>query len=120
MEQFLMAVIKEEGLISIVKGSMVVIVGKRACYMSYVAQRLLEGLKVYPTIYEVSEVFVARMTLIHNLGRILSKDDNTLVAPLFPVVFIVGKLVGGLNRLIAIHITGELIPMLTAAGAIWF
>ncbi|KAH7681630.1 Glutaredoxin and related proteins protein [Dioscorea alata] len=114
-----MAAIKEEGLISIVKGNMVVIVGRRACYMSYVAQRLLEGLKAYPTMYEVSEVFVARMTLIRNLGRILSENDKTLVAPMFLVVFIGGKLLGGLDRLIAIHVTGKLIPMLKAAGAIW-
>ncbi|KAH7668609.1 Glutaredoxin and related proteins protein [Dioscorea alata] len=101
MEQFFMATIKEEGLISIVKGSIVVIVDRRACYMSYVAQRLLERLKAYSTMYEVSE------------------DNKTLVVPLFPVVLIGEKLVGGLDRLIAIHLTGEFIPMLKTADAIW-
>ncbi|KAH7676892.1 Glutaredoxin and related proteins protein [Dioscorea alata] len=119
MEQFFMVAIKEEGLISLVKGSMVVIVDRRACYMSYVAQRLLERLKAYPTMYEVNEVFVARMTLICNLGRILNGDGKTLVVRLFLVVFIGGKLVGGLDRLIAIHVTSEHIPMLKADNAIY-
>ncbi|KAH7658155.1 Thioredoxin-like protein [Dioscorea alata] len=69
--------------------------------------------------YEVSEEFVVRMTLMRNLGRTLKRDDKTLVAPLFPVIFIGGKLVGRLDRLIAIHVTGKLIPMLKEAGGIW-
>ncbi|KAH7663221.1 Glutaredoxin and related proteins protein [Dioscorea alata] len=118
MEQSLMVAIKEEGLIPIVEGSMVVILGKRGCHMNYVAQRLFEKLKAYPTMYEVSEEVVARMTLMYNLGRTLRGDYKTLVTPLFPVIFIGGKLVGGLDQLIAIHVTGKLIPMLKEAGAI--
>ncbi|KAH7665613.1 P-loop containing nucleoside triphosphate hydrolase protein [Dioscorea alata] len=95
-----MVAIREEGLIPIVEGSMVVIVGRRGCHMNYVAQRLLERLKAYPTMYEV-------------------RDYKTLVAPLFLAIFIGGKLVGGLDQLIAIHVTGKLIPMLKEAGAIW-
>ncbi|XP_039117603.1 monothiol glutaredoxin-S3-like [Dioscorea cayenensis subsp. rotundata] len=112
-----MVPIKEEGLIPIV--DMVVIVGKRGCYMSYVAQRLLEGLKAYPTMYEVSERFISRMTLMCNVRRFLIGDDKTLVASLFPVVFTGGKFVGGLDWLIAIHVFGKLIPMLKEAGTIW-
>ncbi|KAH7666933.1 Glutaredoxin and related proteins protein [Dioscorea alata] len=118
MEQLLMVAIKEEGLIPIVEGSMVVIVGRRGCDMNFVAQRLLERLKAYPTMYEVSEEFVARMTLMRNLGRTLRGDYKTLVAPLFPMIFIWGKLVGGLDQLIDIHVTGKLIPMLKEACAI--
>ncbi|XP_039130856.1 monothiol glutaredoxin-S3-like [Dioscorea cayenensis subsp. rotundata] len=119
MEQLLMVAIKEEVLISIVEGSMVVIIGRRGCHMNYVAQRLLEGLKAYPTMYEVSEGFVARMMLVSNVRRILSGDDKTFVPSLFPMVFIGGELIGSLDRLIAIHVSGELIPMLKVAGAIW-
>ncbi|XP_039115254.1 monothiol glutaredoxin-S5-like [Dioscorea cayenensis subsp. rotundata] len=119
MEQLLMVAIKEEGLIPIVERSMVVIVGRRGCHMNYAAQRLLEKLKAYPTMHEVSEEFVVRMTFMRILGRTLRGDDKILAAPLFPVIFIGGKLVGGLDRLIAIHVTGKLIPMLKEAGAIW-
>ncbi|KAH7661234.1 Glutaredoxin and related proteins protein [Dioscorea alata] len=100
------------------EGSMAVIVGRRDCYMSYVAQRLLEGLKAYPKMCQVSEEFAPKITLMHNIVKILSGDDKTLVAPLFPLVYIGGKLVGGLDWLIAIHVSDELIPMLTV-GAIW-
>ncbi|KAH7667110.1 Glutaredoxin and related proteins protein [Dioscorea alata] len=85
---------------------MVVVVGRKGCYMSYVAQRLLQG-------------FASKMKLMHKIGNILSGDDKTLVEPLFPVVYIWGKLVGGLDRLIAIHISGELIPILKTVGAFW-
>jgi glutaredoxin-related protein len=37
----------------------------------------------------------------------------------FPAVFIGGKLVGGLDRLMAMHIAGELVPVLKQAGALW-
>ncbi|KAH7690444.1 Thioredoxin-like protein [Dioscorea alata] len=69
--------------------------------------------------YEVSEEFVARMTLMRNLGKTLRGDYKTLLVPLFPAIFIGGKLIGGLDQLIAIHVTGKLIPMLKEAGAIW-
>ncbi|KAH7677002.1 Glutaredoxin and related proteins protein [Dioscorea alata] len=97
-----MVAIKEEGLIPIVDGSMVVIVGRRGCYMNYIAQRLLKGLKVYLTMYEVSKGFCSEDDAndgIHCGGR--------------------GGLIGGLDRLIAIHVSGELILMLKVADAIW-
>jgi glutaredoxin 3 len=37
----------------------------------------------------------------------------------FPVVFVGGKLFGGLERVMATHITGELVPILKDAGALW-
>jgi hypothetical protein len=36
----------------------------------------------------------------------------------FPAVFIGGRLVGGLDRLMAMHIAGELVPVLKQAGAL--
>ncbi|GJN05054.1 hypothetical protein PR202_ga22653 [Eleusine coracana subsp. coracana] len=40
-------------------------------------------------------------------------------APAVPAVFIGGDLVGGTNRVMAIHLAGELVPMLKKAGALW-
>ncbi|KAF2303278.1 hypothetical protein GH714_016273 [Hevea brasiliensis] len=37
----------------------------------------------------------------------------------FPVVFVGGKLFGGLERVMATHISGELVPILKDAGALW-
>jgi len=32
---------------------------------------------------------------------------------------VAGKLLGGLDRLMAVHISGELVPILKKAGALW-
>jgi glutaredoxin 3 len=36
-----------------------------------------------------------------------------------PVVFIGGKLIGGTNKVMSLHLGGELVPMLKNAGALW-
>jgi glutaredoxin 3 len=36
-----------------------------------------------------------------------------------PAVFVGGDLVGGTNRVMALHLSGELVPMLRNAGALW-
>lgn len=36
-----------------------------------------------------------------------------------PLVFIGGKLVGGMDRVMASHINGSLVPLLKQAGALW-
>ena len=114
-----MVAMEEEGMRRIVEGSVVVIVGRRGCCMSYVAKKLLQELRANPTMCEVSEGFADKMTLMDKIAKIRSGDDRTLVPPMFPLVFIRGKLVGGLDKLITIHISGELIPMLKIAGALW-
>lgn len=46
---------------------------------------------------------------------------NMIGAEIFevPAVFVGGKLVGGLDMLMAAHISGSLIPQLKEAGALW-
>uniref|UniRef100_A0ACD5XNP9 Uncharacterized protein n=1 Tax=Avena sativa TaxID=4498 RepID=A0ACD5XNP9_AVESA len=39
--------------------------------------------------------------------------------PSIPVVFIGGKLVGGTNKVMSLHLGGELVPMLKNVGALW-
>ncbi|MBA0689036.1 hypothetical protein Goari_006786 [Gossypium aridum] len=36
-----------------------------------------------------------------------------------PVVFIGGKLIGSMDRVMASHINGTLVPLLKEAGALW-
>ena len=99
-------------------GSAVVVTGRRDCCMSYVAKKLLQQLRVNPTICEISEGFAKKMTLMDKIAKILSRDDRTLVPLVFPLMFIGGKLVGGLDKLITIHISGKLVPMLKIADAL--
>ncbi|CAI0385364.1 unnamed protein product [Linum tenue] len=75
--------------------------------MTHVLKRLLLCVGVNPPVFEVddNEEDEARRVL---------KELQTL-----PAVFIGGKLFGGLDRVMATHITGELVPILKQAGALW-
>ena len=86
--------------------------------MSHVVKRLLLGLGVNPAVYEVEEKDeegVARE--LEAIGGGVGDGDNNKVQ--FPAVFIGGKLFGGLDRIMATHISGELVPILKQAGALW-
>ncbi|KAL8228708.1 hypothetical protein R6Q57_013608 [Mikania cordata] len=89
----------------------VMVFGQHGCCMCHVVKLLLLGLGVNPTVSTVDEEDVAEA-----IGR-LSKISGELVE--FPVVFVGGKLFGGLERLIATHITGELVVILKEARALW-
>ncbi|KAD7117890.1 hypothetical protein R6Q59_005086 [Mikania micrantha] len=89
----------------------VMVFGQHGCCMCHVVKLLLLGLGVNPTVSTVDEEDVAEV-----IGR-LSKISGELVE--FPVVFVGGKLFGGLERLIATHITGELVVILKEARALW-
>ncbi|CAN1283875.1 GRXC9 [Linum perenne] len=75
--------------------------------MCHVVKRLLNGLGVNPTVYDVDEP---------DEGHV-AKELSSLVD--FPVVFVGGKVFGGLERVMATHISGELVPILKDAGALW-
>ena len=85
--------------------SPVVVVGRRGCCLSHVVKRLLQGLGVNPAVHEVAGEA--------ELAGIVDGD----VA--LPAVFVGGRLLGGLDRLMAVHISGELVPILKEAGALW-
>ncbi|KAI0492185.1 hypothetical protein KFK09_026451 [Dendrobium nobile] len=91
----------------------VVVVGRRGCCLVHVVRRLLQGQGVNPTVCEVgdedTEVAVGDCS-----GEGEEKQKQKL-----PAVFIGGRLVGGLDQLMAVHISGELVPILRDAGALW-
>ncbi|CAM0882029.1 unnamed protein product [Alopecurus aequalis] len=90
-----------------VSESPVVVLGKRACCLSHVVKRLLQGLGVNPAVHEVADETV--------LAGVVTAGGETAL----PAVFVGGKLLGGLDRLMAVHISGELVPILKKAGALW-
>ncbi|XP_076916405.1 glutaredoxin-C9-like [Bidens hawaiensis] len=90
----------------------VMVFGQRGCCMCHVVRLLLLGLGVNPTISAVDEEDVVDV-----ISR-LSKISGELVVE-FPVVFVGGKLFGGLEKLVATHISGELVPLLKDAKALW-
>ncbi|KAG6492135.1 monothiol glutaredoxin-S3-like [Zingiber officinale] len=93
----------------------VVVVGRRECCMCHVARRLLLGLGVNPAVCELGEEAAAEVE-----GAVAFSGAGNCRGPIIlPVVFVGGRLLGGLDRLLAVHIAGELVPILKEAGALW-
>ncbi|CAN1123572.1 GRXC9 [Linum perenne] len=75
--------------------------------MTHVVKRLLLCIGVNPPVFEVDD---------ENETRVLKE---LAAAVQLPAVFIGGKLFGGLDKVMSSHITGELVPVLKQAGALW-
>lgn len=97
----------------------VIVIGRRGCCMCHVAKRLLLGLGVNPAVYEVDDADegVVVMELKGVIGTTDEDDDGEKLQ--FPAVFVGGRLFGGLEKVMATHISGELVPILREAGALW-
>lgn len=92
----------------------VVLFSVSTCCMCHVVKRLLCGLGVNLTVYELDEVDVGGAHVQTALGRFVGDLSQPV-----PAVFIGGKLVGGLDHVMAAHISGNLVPLLKEAGALW-
>uniref|UniRef100_A0ACD5VD61 Uncharacterized protein n=1 Tax=Avena sativa TaxID=4498 RepID=A0ACD5VD61_AVESA len=109
----------------------VVVVGRRGCCMVHVARRLLLGQGANPAVLEVGDdADPAALVAALRSKDIATKGGADVVVdaygasaaaghPALPAVFIGGTLVGGLDRLMAMHIAGELVPLLRQARALW-
>ncbi|GLJ13768.1 hypothetical protein SUGI_0219750 [Cryptomeria japonica] len=90
----------------------VVVFSISSCCMCHVVKRLFCGLGVNPTVYEIDEEHGGK-EMEKALLRLLGSGQSV------PAVFVGGKLVGGLDRVMASHINGSLVPLLKEAGALW-
>ncbi|XP_059302745.1 glutaredoxin-C9-like [Lycium ferocissimum] len=99
----------------------VIVFGRRGCCMSHVIKCLLQCHGVNPVIYDIEEkdenMVVAELDYIGDKTAGGDRKDGQCLQ--FPAVFIGGELFGGLDRIMASHITGELSPVLKQAGALW-
>ncbi|PSS16441.1 Glutaredoxin-C9 like [Actinidia chinensis var. chinensis] len=102
---------------NMVSENAIIVFGRRGCCMSHVVKRLLQSLGVNPAVHEVDED--NEVGVIDELEAIAGGEDERNRRLQFPAVFIGGGLFGGLDRIMATHITGELIPILKQAGALW-
>ncbi|CAO2842896.1 unnamed protein product [Amaranthus hypochondriacus] len=102
---------------SLVKENPVMVLGKRGCCMCHVVRKLLLGLGVNPPVFEID----AQTNEIYHLLNSLSNNNNkNNVRNLqFPIVFVGGEVFGGLDRVMATHLSGELVPILKNVGALW-
>lgn len=86
----------------------VVIFSRPSCCMCHVMRRLLSTIGVHPTVIELDEDEVSA----------LAGDDAGEAAGAAPAVFIGGTRVGGLESLVALHLSGHLVPKLVEVGAL--
>ncbi|KAK1415431.1 hypothetical protein QVD17_31212 [Tagetes erecta] len=93
----------------------VMVLARRGCCMSHVVKRLLHGHGVNPSVFEFEEE--EEKDVVKEVEMIVDGKDKRKVQ--FPAVFIGGRMFGGLDQVMATHISGELIPVLKQAGALW-
>lgn len=97
-------------------GNAVVVFSASGCCMCHVVKRLLLGLGVGPTVYELDQMTG------NGGGREIQAALAQLLPPgqpPVPVVFVGGRLLGGVEKVMACHINGTLVPLLKQAGALW-
>ncbi|XP_047154068.1 glutaredoxin-C6-like isoform X1 [Vigna umbellata] len=81
----------------------VIIFTRSSCCMCHVMKKLLATIGVNPTVIELDDHEIAAL------------PDATRT----PAVFIGGASVGGLESLVALHVSGHLVPKLVQVGALW-
>jgi glutaredoxin 3 len=96
--------------------SAVVVFSVSSCCMCHAVKRLFCGMGVHPTVHEL-DLDPRGRELERALARLLGYGPAC--APVVPVVFIGGKLVGAMDSVMAAHINGSLVPLLKEAGALW-
>ncbi|KAI6692280.1 hypothetical protein NL676_019990 [Syzygium grande] len=94
--------------------SAVVIFSVSTCCMCHAVKSLLCGMGVNPTVHELDHDPRGK-----ELEKALARLSGTPPSAAVPVVFIGGKLVGAMDRVMASHINGTLVPLLKEAGALW-
>ncbi|KAM7269496.1 hypothetical protein ACFE04_024993 [Oxalis oulophora] len=93
--------------------SAVVIFSVSSCCMCHAVKRLFCGMGVNPTVYELDQDPNGK-----EIERALMRLLGGCSSPV-PVVFVGGKLIGAMDRVMASHINGTLVPLLKEAGALW-
>ncbi|RWW29861.1 hypothetical protein GW17_00005601 [Ensete ventricosum] len=83
-----------------------------SCCMCYSVKSLFHELGVNPAVHELDEEpkgAEMEKALVKLLGR----------RPAVPAIFIGGRLVGSTDRILSLHLSGKLVPLLRDAGALW-
>ncbi|KAK3035847.1 hypothetical protein RJ639_032984 [Escallonia herrerae] len=109
-----------EQVVKLASKSAVVIFSLSSCCMCHAVKRLFCGMGVNPTVYELDQDPIRGKAIERALTRLLGGGGGINGGlPAVPVVFIGGKLVGAMDRVMASHINGTLVPLLKEAGALW-
>ncbi|KAK8954462.1 Glutaredoxin-C1 [Platanthera zijinensis] len=101
-----------EKVMKIASQKAVVIFSTSSCCMCHTVKRLFCELGVSPAVYELDE---------EPRGKEMEKGLLKLMGrgPAVPAVFIGGELIGSTDKLMSLHLSGKLVPLLRDAGALW-
>ncbi|MQM16474.1 hypothetical protein Taro_049431 [Colocasia esculenta] len=91
----------------------VIIFSRSSCCMCHVMKRLLSTIGVHPMVIELDDGEIDRA--MESLSPSSGGDPSSVA----PAVFIGGVLVGGLESLMALHLSEQLVPKLREVGALW-
>ncbi|XP_039126608.1 putative glutaredoxin-C14 [Dioscorea cayenensis subsp. rotundata] len=97
---------------SLVSQRAVVIFSKSSCYMCYTVKRLFTDLGVNVSVHELDQDPNGK-EIERALINLLGKSSSV------PAVFISGKFIGYTEKVMSLHLSGDLMILLRNAGAIW-
>ncbi|KAL9339113.1 hypothetical protein Peur_068128 [Populus x canadensis] len=91
----------------------VIIFSRSSCCMCHVMKKLLATIGVHPTVIELDD---------HEIYALppAAEDGFSSTSSIAPAVFIGGTCVGGLESLVALHLSGHLVPKLVELGVLAF
>lgn len=99
----------------------VIIFSRSSCCMCHVMKRLLSAIGVHPTVIELEEEEIAALTPRDHNNDEEEGDSSSPVlggASGTPALYIGGACVGGLESLMALHLSNNLVPKLVEVGAL--
>lgn len=100
----------------------VIIFSRNSCCMCHVMKKLLATIGVHPTVIELDDdeiPFLPSPPTAHDsTDHYPTPHNNNNHITAAPAVFIGGTCVGGLESLVALHLSGHLIPRLVEVGAL--
>ncbi|MCL7049792.1 hypothetical protein MKW94_011791 [Papaver nudicaule] len=104
----------EKRLERLIRENQVIIFSKRSCCMCHVMKRLLYTLGVNPTVIELEENEMnSSLPAAQHSGGSGGGGGGA-----GPVVYVGGRRIGGLESLMALHLSGELVVKLREVGAV--
>ncbi|CAK7352922.1 unnamed protein product [Dovyalis caffra] len=92
----------------------VIIFSRSSCCMCHVMKKLLDSIGVHPAVIELEDHEISALPPAADDGS--SSSSSSLA----PSVFIGGTCVGGLESLVALHLSGHLVPKLVEVGVLAF
>ncbi|CAI9759612.1 unnamed protein product [Fraxinus pennsylvanica] len=93
----------------------VIIFSRSSCYMCHVMKLLLSTVGVHPTIIELDEDEISVFT-VHGVAGTKHHVDGE--AGGVPALYIGGTSIGGLESLVALHLSGHLVSKLMEVGVL--